>query len=137
MAKLFANSGDPDQTPRSAASDLGLHCLPITLLRVSGLQWVKYGTTKLLIMLIQTLDQVNITTCWCAYICWMNAKHFCHYLFLIIWIKYDTSCINICQLTWKVLKTEAEGRGLQHLPRDLANVNALKNHVRSLLLHKN
>ena len=29
-AKLFANSGDPDQTPHSAASDLGLHCLPIT-----------------------------------------------------------------------------------------------------------
>ena len=24
-----------------AASDLGLHCLPITLLRVSRLQWVK------------------------------------------------------------------------------------------------
>ena len=40
MAKLFANSGDPDQTPRSAASDLVLHCLPITLLRVSQLQWV-------------------------------------------------------------------------------------------------
>ena len=37
MAKLFVNSGDPDQTPRSAASDLGLHCLPITLLRVSRL----------------------------------------------------------------------------------------------------
>ena len=31
MAKLFANSQDPDQMPRSAASDLGLHCLPITL----------------------------------------------------------------------------------------------------------
>ena len=28
------------------------------------------------------------------------------------------------------------GRGFQHLPRDLANVNALENHVRSLLLHK-
>ena len=41
MAKLFANSGDPDQTPRSAVSDLGLHCLLITLLRVSQLQWVK------------------------------------------------------------------------------------------------
>ena len=40
MAKLFANSGDPDQRPRSAASDLGLHCLPISLLRVSQLQWV-------------------------------------------------------------------------------------------------
>ena len=38
---------------------------------------------------------------------------------------------------WEVLKTEAEGRGFQHLPRDLANVNALKKHVRSLLLHEN
>ena len=41
MAKLFANSGDPDQMPHSAASDLGLHCLSITLLQVSRLQWVK------------------------------------------------------------------------------------------------
>ena len=41
MVKLFANSGDPDQTPRSAASDLGLHCLPNTLLRVFHLQWGK------------------------------------------------------------------------------------------------
>ena len=37
MVELFANSGDPDQTPHfaaseNAASDLGLHCLPITLL---------------------------------------------------------------------------------------------------------
>ena len=45
MTKLFANSGDPDQTPRSGASDLGLHCLPITLLRVSRLQWVKVPIT--------------------------------------------------------------------------------------------
>ena len=36
-----------------------------------------------------------------------------------------------------VLRTEAGGRGFQHLLRDLANVNALKNHVGSLLLHKN
>ena len=41
MAKLFVNSGDPDQMPHSAVSDLGLHCLPITLLRVSRLQRVK------------------------------------------------------------------------------------------------
>ena len=40
MAKLFANHGDPDQMPHSAASDLGLHCLPITLLRFPRLQWV-------------------------------------------------------------------------------------------------
>ena len=42
MAKIFANSGDPDQTPHSAASDLGLHCLPITFQGVSRLQWVNY-----------------------------------------------------------------------------------------------
>ena len=32
MVELFANIGDPDQTPRSATSDLGLQCLP---------QWIK------------------------------------------------------------------------------------------------
>ena len=26
---LLANSGDPDQTPHYAESDLGLHCLPL------------------------------------------------------------------------------------------------------------
>ena len=46
MAKLFANSGDPDQMPHSVASDLGLHCLPITLLWVSRLQWVKQAMSK-------------------------------------------------------------------------------------------
>ena len=44
-AKLFANSEDPDQTPHSAVSDLGLHCLPITRLGVSQLQWVKYHSS--------------------------------------------------------------------------------------------
>ena len=32
---LLANNVDPDQTPHYVASDLGLHCLAITLLRVS------------------------------------------------------------------------------------------------------
>ena len=41
MVELFANSEDPDQTPHSAVFDLGPHCLPITLLGVSNLQWVK------------------------------------------------------------------------------------------------
>ena len=41
MVELFANSGDPDQMPHSAASDLGLHCLQVTCLGVSSLQWVK------------------------------------------------------------------------------------------------
>ena len=56
---------------------------------------------------------------------------------LIIGIKHGFSCINIRQVPWEGLKTAAEGHGFQHLPRDLANVNSLKNHVRSLLLHKN
>ena len=34
------NTVDFDQTPHYAASDLGLDCLPITLLRVSRLEWV-------------------------------------------------------------------------------------------------
>ena len=45
MVELFANSADPDQTPRSAASDLGLHCLPVTCLGVSSLQWVNSKVT--------------------------------------------------------------------------------------------
>ena len=51
MAKLFASSGGPDHTQRSAASDLGLHCLPITHLWVFRLQWVKLSRTLLLFAL--------------------------------------------------------------------------------------
>ena len=54
MVVLFVNSGDPDQTPHSAASDLGLHCLPNTLLGVSRLQWVKY-------LLLWCQDWLNCT----------------------------------------------------------------------------
>ena len=32
---LLANNKDPDQMPHYMASDLGLHCLAVTLLRVS------------------------------------------------------------------------------------------------------
>ena len=32
---LLANNVDPDQMPHYVAYDLGLHCLPMTLLRVS------------------------------------------------------------------------------------------------------
>ena len=39
MAKLFANDGDSDQMQHFAASDLGLHCVPITLWG-SKLKWV-------------------------------------------------------------------------------------------------
>ena len=36
-----ANSVDPDQTPRFAASDLGLHCLPMSLLWDARHKWIK------------------------------------------------------------------------------------------------
>ena len=37
---MLANSVDPDQTPRSVASDLGLHCLPMSQKRDAMLIWV-------------------------------------------------------------------------------------------------
>ena len=37
---LFANSGEPDQTPRFAASDLVLHCLPMSHEKDARLIWV-------------------------------------------------------------------------------------------------
>ena len=38
MVELLASNADPDQTPQTAASDLGLHCLLIVRLSVSRLQ---------------------------------------------------------------------------------------------------
>ena len=35
------NSGDPDQTARSAASDLGLHCFPLSHKKDARLIWVR------------------------------------------------------------------------------------------------
>ena len=40
ISELNAKSVDPDQTPRSVASDLGLHCLPVFLLWDARLIWV-------------------------------------------------------------------------------------------------
>ena len=41
IPELNANTVDPDQTPHFAASDLGLHCLPVSLLWDARLIWVK------------------------------------------------------------------------------------------------
>ena len=40
MSIVNANNVDPDQTLRSAASDLGLHCLPLSHLRDARHKWV-------------------------------------------------------------------------------------------------
>ena len=37
---MLANSGGPYQTPRSAASDLGMHCLPTSHKKDAMLIWV-------------------------------------------------------------------------------------------------
>ena len=44
IAKANANSVDPDQTPCSASSDLGLRCLPMSLLWNARHKWVNTET---------------------------------------------------------------------------------------------
>ena len=53
MVELFANSGDPDPMLHYAASDLGLHCLLITILGVkfkAGF-WISCSLSALLALL--------------------------------------------------------------------------------------
>ena len=54
ISEFNANSVDPDQTPRSAASNLGLHCLPMSLLWHIRLKWVKkrYSATIAIMFLL-------------------------------------------------------------------------------------
>ena len=56
MVELFANSGDPSQTACSVASDLGLHCLPVTHLGGSSLQWVNIMWSVPLLSLSRATD---------------------------------------------------------------------------------
>ena len=57
VSELNANSVDPNQTPQFAASDLGLHCLPISLLWHARHIWVK---TKKNIILFKFRKTVKI-----------------------------------------------------------------------------
>ena len=118
----MANRVDPDQMPHSGVPVLSLHCLlrpvcPKCQGKIYHIWTSRYWQSTFLPWLCEVqrglVKEENIG------------------------IKHGFSCINIRQVPWEVLKTEAEGHGFQHLPRDLSNVNALKNHVRSLLLHKN
>ena len=43
MSVINADSVDPDQTPRFAASDLGLHCLPTSHFWDARHKWVKFN----------------------------------------------------------------------------------------------
>ena len=51
------------------------------------------------------------------------------YCIIIIGIKHDFLCINICWAPREVLKSEPERRGFQHLPRGPADVNVSEKHV--------
>ena len=80
------------------------------------------------------LIDVPIGSLWsvtCILYNWWFGIHMGIDLFLHKWKYMQAWHLNLFSMT------RAEGRGFQHLPRDLANVNALKNHVWSLLLHKN
>ena len=44
---MQANSGDPDQTPHSVASDLGLHYLPMSQKRTLGI----YGLNAIILLI--------------------------------------------------------------------------------------
>ena len=88
MAELFTNSGDPDQMPRSAASDLGLHCFPSTLLQVSRLQLVNW----------HNFIQTNILCHWHTMILTFKVPiHFFysrHYSFFFFEISGDILCFK-------------------------------------------
>ena len=51
---LQANSGDPDQTPRSVASDLGLHCLNMSHKKDARLKQVNYELWYILKFILKT-----------------------------------------------------------------------------------
>ena len=52
----LANRGDPDQTPRSVASNLGLHCLPVSHKKDDRHIWVKVSSSLFLSEMIVKLN---------------------------------------------------------------------------------
>ena len=61
---ILANTVDCDQTPHDVASDLGLQCLPMSLLRVSRQEWVNStvwqpGSSKYTFNLLSMLARRN------------------------------------------------------------------------------
>ena len=55
LSKVNVNSVDPDQTPRSAASDRGLHCSFYKALGLNGLKSTEFIRVPLIdVIMIQT-----------------------------------------------------------------------------------
>ena len=58
---LLANSEDPDQTPRSVESDLGLHCLPMSKKWEAMLIWVKLFRKHV------SMSRITLHSCLCQF----------------------------------------------------------------------
>ena len=58
-----ANSVDPDQTPRPAASDLGLHCLPVSLLWQNDYYWINAANVARYYRYSKSLDLKDTEMC--------------------------------------------------------------------------
>ena len=77
MAKL-ANSGEPDQLPHSASSDLGLHCLPVTLFRISRVVKSAFSASSIIYTLIELSLFVTEIFCFIKrprYVEWLVTKN--------------------------------------------------------------
>ena len=56
---MLANSENPDQTPRCAASDLGLPCLPMSQKWDSMLKWVNTSLKHPEAMKVSKIDAIH------------------------------------------------------------------------------
>ena len=63
ISEFNANSVDPDQTPRSVASDLGLHCLPMSILWDARQKWVRPPVVYLLTVPRRSLCSSSFFLC--------------------------------------------------------------------------
>ena len=95
MAKLFAHRGDPDQMLRSVASDLGLPCLPITLLLMCLKTCLMKGKLKHLIWVCKFLRAV------CANIL---GKYGTRYSLLFTYIQKNIQLLHSFQIHFYCIK---------------------------------
>ena len=70
--RTFCNSGDPDQMPHTVASDLGMHCLPMSHKKDARLIWVKpkqssnnnHGFKRISIKFMSSFKDTQILCLW-------------------------------------------------------------------------
>ena len=100
VSKLNANIVDTDQRSHSVASDLGLHCLPMSILSVAKLKLIYFLSSEQIIMKsvkLNTLLETNSSACYPIYIkqaqptmCWYTHKSVIIALLLNATVYYRT-----------------------------------------------